>query len=312
MSVRKILTLVFNITAIVFAIVGLFLVPGLQAVSFVKYFTLVTNVLIILMSTITLGYMMDFLVKKKEDAALPKTIYTMKLATSVCSLITFLTVVFFLQWTVEGMNTFWNVCLHYLAPLLFVAGFLFTDIDRKYPFYLNFFGVVVLIVYTIYAVPLSNISPKIWGGAPYIFMDIGQMKWWSLVIFPLFFIGAHLIAFFLWLFNRISFLIFAGEEIKTEEKFTVEEKKYVSKVQVTPEDEKAVAEMLKTGYLGPRVYHISKRKDGKWQVKFANGKKAIKLFPTQAEAIVFAKKLAKSQDGSIRIHSVSGRIRKEH
>ena len=43
-----------------------------------------------------------------------------------------------------------------------------------------------------------------------------------------------------------------------------------------------------------------------------NGQKAIKLFNTQAEAIVFAKKLAKSQEGSIRVHSVKGRIRKAH
>ena len=59
-----------------------------------------------------------------------------------------------------------------------------------------------------------------------------------------------------------------------------------------------------------RVYHVAKREDGMWQVKFANGQRAIKLFNTQAEAIVFAKKLAKSQLGSIRIHSLKGRIRK--
>ena len=39
-----------------------------------------------------------------------------------------------------------------------------------------------------------------------------------------------------------------------------------------------------------KVYHISKRKeDGKWQVKFANGQRALKLFDTQLEAIAFAK-----------------------
>ena len=36
------------------------------------------------------------------------------------------------------------------------------------------------------------------------------------------------------------------------------------------------------------VYHVSKRKeDGMWQVKFANGERALKLFKTQAEAIEF-------------------------
>lgn len=62
----------------------------------------------------------------------------------------------------------------------------------------------------------------------------------------------------------------------------------------------------------PRIYHISKHKTtGKWQVKLATGKKAIKLFGTQAEAIAFAKTLVLSQGGSIRIHSLKGKIRKE-
>ena len=99
---------------------------------------------------------------------------------------------------------------------------------------------------------------------------------------------------------------------KSYEALGKEEKALEAKVEVTPEDEKAIAAVLKEGYVGPRVYHVSHRNDKKWQVKFANGKKAIKLFDTQAEAIVFAKKLAKAQDGSIRIHSLTGRIRKEH
>lgn len=61
-----------------------------------------------------------------------------------------------------------------------------------------------------------------------------------------------------------------------------------------------------------KVYHISKRKeDNKWQVKFANGERALKLFNTQAEAIAFAKEKAKNQDGSISIHKVDGKIRKQ-
>ena len=61
-----------------------------------------------------------------------------------------------------------------------------------------------------------------------------------------------------------------------------------------------------------KVYHISKRKeDGKWQVKFANGQRALKLFDTQLEAIAFAKEKAANQDGSISIHKVDGKIHKQ-
>ena len=60
-----------------------------------------------------------------------------------------------------------------------------------------------------------------------------------------------------------------------------------------------------------RNYHVSTRKDGKWQVKFAGGEKAIKLFDTQAEAIAYAKKLADNRDGSITIHKKDGKMRKQ-
>ncbi len=60
-----------------------------------------------------------------------------------------------------------------------------------------------------------------------------------------------------------------------------------------------------------RNYHIATRPDGKWQVKFAEGKKAIKLFDTQAEAIAYAKQLAKNQEGSISIHKKDGKMRKQ-
>lgn len=60
-----------------------------------------------------------------------------------------------------------------------------------------------------------------------------------------------------------------------------------------------------------RNYHVAKRPDGKWQVKFAGGEKAIKLFATQAEANEYAKKLAENQDGSISIHKKDGKMRKQ-
>ena len=65
------------------------------------------------------------------------------------------------------------------------------------------------------------------------------------------------------------------------------------------------------GKIRPRNYHVSFREDGKWQVKFAKGSKALKLFDTQAEAIAFAKEKAENQDGSITIHKKDGKIRKQ-
>lgn len=58
---------------------------------------------------------------------------------------------------------------------------------------------------------------------------------------------------------------------------------------------------------GKRVYHVSKRPDGKWAVKFAGGEKAIKLFKTQAEAISYTEKMADNQGGVTLVHNSKGK-----
>lgn len=56
-----------------------------------------------------------------------------------------------------------------------------------------------------------------------------------------------------------------------------------------------------------RVYHVAKREDGKWQVKFAGGDKAIKLFDTKVEAEAAAKEMAKNQNGAVLTHASKGK-----
>ena len=55
-----------------------------------------------------------------------------------------------------------------------------------------------------------------------------------------------------------------------------------------------------------RTYHLVKRSDGKWEVKFAGGQKAIKLFDTQKEAIEYSKKMAENQGGAMLVHNSKG------
>lgn len=71
---------------------------------------------------------------------------------------------------------------------------------------------------------------------------------------------------------------------------------------------KAVPEkkLAKKDEVTNRIYHLSKRSDGQWQVKFAGGDKVIKLFPNQKEALEYTKKMAKNQDGSVIIHNSRG------
>ncbi|MBQ9457023.1 MAG: DUF2188 domain-containing protein [Bacilli bacterium] len=77
-----------------------------------------------------------------------------------------------------------------------------------------------------------------------------------------------------------------------------------------PSRRPAITTPVPTGRPGPRVYHIAKHPSGQWSVKLASSDKVIKLLPTQAEAVAYAKALVESRGGSVRVHSVSGKMRK--
>ncbi len=67
-------------------------------------------------------------------------------------------------------------------------------------------------------------------------------------------------------------------------------------------DEKKVA--------SAKTYHVSKRtEDGKWQVKYAGGEKAIKLFDTKAEAMEYTKKMAENQGRAVLVHASKGKFK---
>ena len=80
--------------------------------------------------------------------------------------------------------------------------------------------------------------------------------------------------------------------------------KAAAKPAAKPAPKKAAAPAKKE--VNYRNYHVAKREDGKWQVKFAGGEKAIKLFDTQKEAIEYTKKMAENQGGTMLVHNSKG------
>lgn len=56
-----------------------------------------------------------------------------------------------------------------------------------------------------------------------------------------------------------------------------------------------------------KVYHISKRSDGKWTIKFAGGEKVIKTFTTKEEAMKYGDNLAGNQSGIVLVHASKGK-----
>lgn len=108
--------------------------------------------------------------------------------------------------------------------------------------------------------------------------------------------------------KKVTIKAVAKEE-KPVKKVTVTAKPAASKP-AAPAQSKTAAQTAADD--GKRIYHISKRKeDGKWQVKFEGGAKALKLFDTQQEAIDYAKTLVgNNPDASIKLHRVDGGFRK--
>lgn len=61
--------------------------------------------------------------------------------------------------------------------------------------------------------------------------------------------------------------------------------------------------------MSSRNQHVTKRKDGTWQVKGEGNSRATKVTKTQAEAISRAMDIAKNQHSEMFIHNRDGKIR---
>ena len=86
------------------------------------------------------------------------------------------------------------------------------------------------------------------------------------------------------------------------------------KVETPAKKAEAPKAAAKTTSTGKTAYHVSKRdNDGReWKVFIQGSDKVIKLFKTQAEALDYAKSLAKNKDdGSyVILHGLDGKIRR--
>ena len=86
------------------------------------------------------------------------------------------------------------------------------------------------------------------------------------------------------------------------------------KVETPAKKQEAPKAAAKTTSTGKTAYHVSKRdNDGReWKVFIQGSDKVIKLFKTQAEALDYAKSLAKNKDdGSyVILHGLDGKIRR--
>ena len=240
--------------------------------------------------------------------------------------------------------------LHLITPLVAMFSFIFLEYQTKLRFRFFFFPIFFPLVYGIFYVTFAFTAPVgaqiDWYGflfpvgsrvAP---ADASKFTTVTSLIFLAESLGGSVVfGFLFWLLNKIMNLIFIGYTVESEEEYydeieepkeepseeleessneeveeTTEKKtsKTSSKKTTSTKAKKPASTSTKKYKDGARVYHIARSKfvSRHWQVKLAGGEKAIKIFPTQAEAIAFAKDLVRKQGGSIRIHSMKGQLRK--
>lgn len=340
--------LIGNLIVTALGVVGIvmLLLESSDKVGIFQYFTVLSNVLVTLASFV--GVILHIASLAKGKNLVKEGFQVFKLLTVVCAAITFTMVLTFLM-PRDPNNDIWfkgsQFFMHAIVPIASVASFILLEYMTKIRFRFFFIPAIALIVYGAYYAIFAFTAPQgslvDWYGfmfeagnriAP---VDASKFTFGTFFLFIGLSIGGALAyGFVFWLLNKIVNLIFVGytinsdgEEVSEEETVTeeetveegpqeVEEEKSEKKTATskTPKTKtpKTAASAPKKYKDGARVYHIARSKfvSRSWQVKLAGGEKAIKIFPTQAEAIDYAKRLVRSQGGSIRIHSMKGQLRK--
>lgn len=295
------------------------------------YFTVLSNVLVI--ATSLINAILNAVSYVKDKNCVYSFFQILKLASVGAVAITFTMVVIFLAPNNPQYDWFggYNLFLHAVTPIAAVASFIFFEYAKKIKFRFFFVPVILLVSYGIFYVVYAFNAPTgayvDWYGfmfkpenriAP---VDGNGFNTGTFVLFLAECLVAGLaFGFVLWLLNKIMNLIFVGyvitgsgkeptdEEIEDE----IEKEEKAEEAVVKKSTTKGGKKPNKKYKDGVRVYHVARSKfiSRHWQVKLATGEKAIKIFDTQLEAINYAKQLVKTQGGSIRIHSMRGRLRK--
>jgi hypothetical protein len=199
-----------------------------------------------------------------------------------------------------------------IGPALAVISFLTVEFDPDIRYGWSLLSLIPVTSYLFILVHLLDQGTLL--EPPYFFLDTNAFERGSVVGWCVgFILFTQLLATFLFLIRKGLRRILFGQktaisEIQAEPK-DEDGEKFVKILRLVEDGKKT--DENKASPSKTHVYQVLRSQSGKWQVKLAGHTKIIKLFSTQEEAISFAKELASSKDGSVQIHSLSGKIRKE-
>ena len=333
-----------NLLVVIAGAIGLvmfFTDPAVDILGALVYFTMISNIFVIVLSFINAIVYLVSIAKKHNYVS--EFLQVLKLIAVSAVMITFtMVIIFLIPHDTTGFNFYagFQLFMHMIVPLVAAFSFIFLEYSTKIRFRFFFMPIIFVVLYGVFYVLYGLFAPAGTFVDWYGFMFPADARIapvdTSKFMFGTFFLflgesfgGAVAFGFVLWLLNKIANLLFIGytlegekepeyydevelpkeEEKKEEAPVEEEPKKTTTKAKTSSKSRISAPKKYKDG---ARVYHISRSKfvSRSWQVKLATGEKAIKVFPTQAEAIEYAKKLTRTQGGSIRIHSMRGQLRK--
>ncbi len=303
-----------------------------NGISNLKFYTVLTGLITLIAASLMIWANIVSFIKKKDTT--PRLFFSMRFISAVMNLLTLLTVVFVLRNSVETNILFGiesgGLFLHAICPALSIIQFVGFEIEPKAKFKKTFEPFIVTALYAV-GIIISVFVIKAKDGveaakafAPYPFFllspDLAGDDFIKNLITAFVVLGAsYVLSVIIWLLNRMFHAIFIGEAYQpvssTNKKVTPKKTTTVNKGNmITSYVKKKVAFNNEDATpTGGQVYHISyhDRRLKTWKVKSENAGRALKVFPTQKEAIDFANEQVKKNGGSIRVHSMMGQIRKE-
>lgn len=292
-------------------------------------------------SIAVIGVVYNCLKEIYKEYKIPKSISALKLLNVTNLLVCFFSTLVFIGPGYLFESYFYLIRV--ILTLLSFINYILFDFWHKLSFKYTLFGVIPITLYMLiysFLMVFDVLKPL------YNFENIHANSWYiTLLFFIIIILGAILLGWVSNLLNHLFRRLFIGEEYIASGKTTIipklvlegeqeanniqqnEDNKNTDNEDLNKKEEENVANKDETKQesseqlnkpissyqkkFTSRVYHISRQKMvGKWQVKLAGSKKPIKYFDTQLEAINFAKGLVRNQGGSIRIHSLTGQMRK--
>lgn len=334
-KIINIFSLLFNVAILACFAVGmvkLYSTTHIGAES-LKYYTNLTAIVTALASLLMILPNIIGIFQRRN--ATPRLFYTLRFISAVMSLITFVVVLTVLipEYGVDVVllnEKDGTMYFHLILPILTVLSFIFLDIMPTAKFRKTFEPFIATLIYSAVLLVMVIVVHSTKGAqvakefAPYrfmwIFRDMDPERFVvNIVTCIVLLLGSYVVSIVVWGLNRIVSYIVIGvsygdgkvassedREIKSNKRLKVSERirKYIRQ---------SVSLKGENNETSDKVYHISysNRRKRTWKVKGEGAQRANKIFTTQKEAIDWANELVKKNGGSIRVHSMVGRIRKE-